>query len=387
MPKDPHAEYMSIALKLARKAEGMTSPNPLVGAVVVKDGKVIGRGYHKKAGMPHAEIEAFSDADKKGRDVKGAALYVTLEPCCHTDKRTPPCVDAIIERGISRVIVGARDPNPKVSGNGIRTLRKKGIEVITGVLEESALEMNEPFNKYITAGMPFVTLKLAATLDGKIASHTGDSKWIGSEKQRALAHRLRSVSDAVLAGVETVLRDDPRLNVRLSGRTKRNPVPVILDSRLRTPVSAGVFKNHENVIIATVGQSDPRRKRKLREAGADVIEIAAGKDGLPDIKMLMKRLGKLGMMNVLIEGGGKTAASALKSGVVDKIVFFYSPKILGGDGISMIGDLGISGVDSSIVVKRIKIRKYGEEFFVEGYLHDKDRKQGRLSRTAKRRGK
>lgn len=368
MPRDQHSKYMSTALKLARKAEGMTSPNPLVGAVLVKGGKIIGKGFHKMAGLPHAEIEAFSDAERNGHSVKGSTLYVTLEPCCHEGKRTPPCVNAIIEKGISRVVVAAGDPNPKVCGNGFSILRDEGVEVIPFVLEQKALDLNEAYNKYITTGLPFVTLKLAATLDGKIAAVTGDSKWIGSERQRKLAHKLRSASDAVIVGVGTVLKDDPKLNARLPGREIRQPVPVILDRTLRTPTGSGVFKAHGSVIIATVKPANATRKQRLEEAGARVLEIGHDREGLPDMKKLLRELGRNDIVSVLIEGGSKAAASALKSGLVDKVAFFYAPKILGGDGVSMIDVLGIKSVKNAIQVTGVKITRLGEELMVEGYV-------------------
>jgi len=212
---DKHTKYMSLALKLAKKAEGMTSPNPMVGAVVVKRGKIIGKGYHKKAGLPHAEIEAFSDAIKKKNSINGATLYVTLEPCCHEKKRTPPCVKAIIKNKISKVYIAMLDPNPEVSGNGVKLLRENGIEVEVGILEDKARVLNEAFTKYITTKKPFVILKLAATMDGKIAAYTGDSKWIGSPNQRTFAHQLRNKVDGIMVGIETVLKDNPSLNVRL----------------------------------------------------------------------------------------------------------------------------------------------------------------------------
>ena len=368
MPRDQHTKYMSIALKLARKAEGMTSPNPLVGAVLVKGGKIIGEGYHKMAGLPHAEIEAFADAERNGHSLKGATLYVTLEPCCHEGKRTPPCVNAIVEKGISRVVVGAGDPNPMVCGNGFSLLRDEGVEVIPFILEEEALRLNEAYNKYITTGLPFVTLKLAATLDGKIAAASGDSKWIGSERQRKLAHQLRSASDAVIVGVGTVLKDDPKLNARLPGREIRQPVPVILDRTLRTPPGSSVFKAHASVIIATVKPASPGKKKRLEEAGARVLEVGHDRQGLPDMKKLLRELGRNEIVSVLIEGGGKAAASALKSGLVDKVAFFYAPKIIGGDGVSMIDSLGIKSVKNAVQITGVKITRLGEELVVEGYV-------------------
>jgi len=364
--KNAHEKYMSLAISLAGKAEGMTSPNPLVGAVLVKRGQVIGKGYHRKAGLPHAEIEAFINAEKNGHRVKGSTLYVSLEPCCHREKKTPPCTDAIIRKGVSEVVVGTLDPNPRVSGNGVKLLKDAGIRVTTGVCEEKARSLNEAFNKYITTGMPFVTLKLAATLDGKIAASTGDSKWIGSERQRKEAHRLRYLSDAVMVGTGTIIKDDPRLNVRLL-KAGRQPVPVVLDMKLKTPVSSKIFSAHENVIIVTGKSHDANRRRKLEAAGATVIEAKTGRDGLLDLRDAARRLGKMEITSLLIEGGSRTAALALKSGIVDKVVFFYAPRIIGAEGLSMVGDMGISRIRSSFKIERVTIRKFGEEFMVEGY--------------------
>lgn len=368
MPKQQDEKYMSIALKLAKRAEGMTSPNPLVGAVVVKKGEIIGKGYHRKAGLPHAEIEAFKDADKKGFKIKGSTLYVSLEPCCHKDKKTPPCVDAIIERGVTKVVVGALDPNPKVSGKGVKALREKGINTITGVLENKSRDINESFNKYITTGKPFVTMKLAATLDGKIASRTGDSKWIGSEKQREYAHRLRNRADAVMVGIGTVLADNPRLNARLGKKTVRQPVPVVLDPGLRTPPESTMLTLHESVFIATGKYCDKRKREKLESAGAKILEISTDKQGVLNLNELLQVLGGYEITSLLIEGGSKTAAYALRSGIVDKVVFFYAPKLIGADGLSMIGDLGIYKVGDSLEIDRINFKTYGSEFMIEGYI-------------------
>lgn len=366
--KDAHEKYMSLAIRLAGKAEGMTSPNPLVGAVLVKRGQIIGKGYHRKAGLPHAEIEAFINAEKNGHKVKGSTLYVSLEPCCHREKKTPPCTDAIIEKGVSEVIVGTLDPNPRVSGNGVKSLEDADIRVTAGVLEEKARELNEAFNKYITTGTPFVTLKLAATLDGKIATHSGDSKWIGSERQRKEGHRLRNLADAVMVGTGTVLKDNPKLNVRLLKKAGRQPVPVVLDMKLKTPVSSNIFSAHENVIIVTGKSHDKNRRRKLEAVGATVIESKAGRGGLLDLREVARRLGKMEITSLLIEGGSRTAAFALKSGIVDKVVFFYAPRVIGAEGLSMVGNMGISRVSDSLNIERVKITKLGEEFIVEGYV-------------------
>lgn len=359
---------MSLALRLAKKGEGTTSPNPLVGAVLVKRGKIIGKGYHKKAGLPHAEIEAFNDAAKKGNSLKGATLYVTLEPCCHTNKRTPPCVKAIIEKGISKVYVSMLDANPEVSGKGVKLLRRNGIEVKVGILEDKAKELNEAFTKYITTRKPFVILKLASTLDGKIAAYTGDSKWIGSTTQRKHAHLLRAKADGILVGIETALKDNPSLNVRLPNKKNMDPIPIVLDSKLRIPLDSNLLKIHKNVIIATSEKSKPKKIFQLRNQGATILYINKDKNGQLNLKELMRKLGKAEIMSVLIEGGSKVAASALKSKIVDKVVFFYAPKIVGAEGISMIGELGIASIKKSIEINRIKTKKIGDEIMIEGYL-------------------
>ena len=364
---DNDTKYMSLALSLAKKAEGMTRPNPLVGAVLVKKGKVIGKGYHQKAGLPHAEIEAFSDAAKKNNSIKGATLYVTLEPCCHENKRTPPCVKAILEMNISKVFVSMLDPNPVVSGKGVKLLKKNGIDVEVGLLEEKSKGLNESFTKYITLKRPFTTLKLAATLDGKIAAYTGDSKWIGSVNQRKYAHQLRNKSDAILVGIETILKDNPSLNVRLSKRTS-DPIPIILDSDLRIPLNSNVLKIHQQVIIATSKAQQSAKFKQLQDLGAIILNIKKNKEGYLNLNELMRKLAKLEIMSVLIEGGSKVAASALKNGIVDKVVFFYSPKIVGADGISMIGELGIPSIKKSLQVSNIKVTKLKDEIMVEGYL-------------------
>ncbi|MGB3727900.1 MAG: bifunctional diaminohydroxyphosphoribosylaminopyrimidine deaminase/5-amino-6-(5-phosphoribosylamino)uracil reductase RibD [Thermodesulfobacteriota bacterium] len=364
---DKHTKYMSLALKLARKAEGMTSPNPMVGAVIVKRDKILGQGYHKKAGLPHAEIEAFNDAAKKKNSITASTLYVTLEPCCHEGKRTPPCVKAIIEKKISKVYIAMLDPNPKVSGNGVKQLRESGIEVEVGTLEDKAKVLNEAFTKYITTKKPFVILKLAATMDGKIAAFTGDSKWIGSPNQRTFAHKLRNKVDGIMVGIETVLKDNPSLNVRLA-KKKTDPIPIALDRKLRIPLDSNLLKIHERSIIATSDLSKTNKVEKLQNLGASLLKIKEDKNGRLNLKELMTKLGKMEIMSVLIEGGSKVAASALKSDIVDKVVFFYSPKIVGSEGISMIGELGISTITKSLQVKNTKITKIHDEVMIEGYL-------------------
>jgi len=367
MPKNPDSKFMSIALKLARRAEGKTSPNPLVGAVVVRRGKILGIGYHKKAGLPHAEIEAFLDAGRKGHNLKGSTLYVTLEPCSHAGKRTPPCVNAIIEEGISKVVLGTIDLNPRVNGKGLKILREKGIEVKAGVLEEKCREINEPFFKYLATGMPFIVLKLAATLDGKIATSTGDSKWIGSELQRKYAHKLRNKVDAILVGIGTVLRDNPELTIRLGKKYNRQPTPIVLDSRLKIPFESKLLAPGRNPIIATTSMADPKKVEDLQKIGARVLVVDAEEKGRIHLLKLVRKLGEMEITSVLIEGGSEVAASALSKGIVDKIVFFYAPKIIGCEGVSMVGKLGVSEVKGALSIRTVKVKKIGEEFVVEGY--------------------
>ena len=359
---------MKKALRLALRGEGCTSPNPMVGAVCVLGGQIVGRGYHKKAGSPHAEIEAFLDATKKGISLKGATLYVTLEPCCHTGKRTPPCTDAIVASGISDVVVGAIDPNPKVSGEGVAKLRENGVAVRTGVLERECTEINEFFNKHVVSGLPFVTLKCASTIDGKIASATGDSKWIGSVRQRKMAHRLRKKADAVIVGINTVLEDDPGLDVRLVGGTVRQPVPVIMDSKLRIPPEAKVLSTHPRSIIATTKRPGKLEEKRLRELGAEILRLESDAAGRVPAADLLRELGAMGMCGVLVEGGSRVGACFLREGLVDKVVFFYAPKIIGGDGVSMVGDLGKQSMEDAISIRNIKVRRFGDEMMIEGYI-------------------
>ena len=359
-------EFMKKALRLALRAEGCTSPNPVVGAVCVLGGRIVGRGYHKKAGSPHAEIEAFADARRNGISLKGATLYVTLEPCCHTGKRTPPCTDAIIASGVSDVVVGAIDPNPRVSGKGVAKLRESGINVRTGVLGSECTEANEFFNKHVVSGIPFVILKSAATIDGKIASVTGDSKWIGSEAQRKMAHRLRKKVDGVIVGINTVQKDDPGLDARMVRGKVRQPVPVVMDSRLRISPESKIFNVHHRCVIATTQAAESAREPRLCELGAEIVRLGEG-DRVPPAELLCK-LGSMGMCGVMVEGGSRVGASFLREGLVDKVVFFYSPKIIGGNGVSMIGDLQKQSIDEAINIRNIRIKKFGDEIMVEGYV-------------------
>ena len=370
-----HIRFMRFAIKLAKKGLGRTSPNPAVGSVVVKNRKIIGRGYHEKAGLLHAEVNALLDAGKKA---KGSTLYVTLEPCSHFG-RTPPCVQAIIKAGVKKVVVGSIDPNPKVKGKGIRALERNGIEVIKDVLRDECLSLNETYVKYITKKTPFVVLKLATTLDGKIATSTGDSKWITSLESRRYAHRLRSLVDCVMVGSGTILKDDPGLTVRLV--KGKNPARAVLDSSLTIPVKAKIFASrNERVFVFTSAKSSKKRFppfskggrggfkiKLLEEKGAEVIRVKESKDGL-SVKDVLKELGKRGVTSVLIEGGARLAASALKEGVVDKAIFIIAPKIIGGDGVDCVGSIGTKMVNDVLDLKKIEIRKLGKDIIVEWRL-------------------
>lgn len=357
--------YMKRAIRLAKRGQGRTSPNPLVGAVIVKDGRIISEGYHKKAGMPHAEIEALRAA---GEGAKGADLYVNLEPCNHFG-RTPPCTKAIIEAGISRVFVGMRDPNPHVKGGGIECLNSHGIKVEVGILEEECRRLNEVFIKYITKNIPFVILKLAASLDGKIALANGESKWITNEQSRRFVHRLRDRVDAVLVGIGTVLKDDPRLTARLPGA--KDPIRVILDTHLRIPLTARVLnlESAAKTIIITGPEASVEKIKKIEERGGYVIQTDI-KNDLIDLNELLLKLGKMEITSILVEGGSKVAASFLKEKLVDKFYFFYAPKIIGGNhSISMIGGNDITSMKEAIPLREVKLRRFGEDILATGYVN------------------
>ncbi len=357
-------KFMRMALRLAEKAAGRTSPNPMVGAVLVKDNRVIARGYHKKAGTPHAEAVAL---EKAGRNAEGATLYVTLEPCSHTDKRTPPCTLAIRQSRVARVVAAMTDPNPKVSGRGMEFLRSAGIEVSTGILESEARRLNEAYIKHIVSGMPFVTLKIAQTLDGKIATARGESKWITGDEARREAHRLRDKNDAILVGINTILKDDPILTTRIPGG--RDAVRVVVDSRLRIPLDAKVLtvESPARTIIATLSSAPKIKMKKLQERGAEVLLVKSS-GGRVDMTDLMKKLGGKGIMSVLIEGGSEINASALKSGIVDKVVLFIAPMLMTGrDSICSIGGPSPAKLVKAVKLSNISVRFVGRDLMVEGY--------------------
>jgi len=357
---------MSRALQLARKGEGRTSPNPLVGAVVVKNGRVVGEGFHKKAGAAHGEIEALR---KAGNQAKGADLYVNLEPCCHFGK-TPPCTRAIIAAGIKKVVIGMRDPNELVLGKGIRELKKSSIAVIDGVLKRDCERLNEVFMKFIQTRRPFVTLKSAISLDGKIATRTGESRWITGAKAREKVHQMRDRADVIVAGAGTVVKDDPFLTTRLRKKSVKHPVRVILDNEHLVPLTANVFKNSDcQRVLYAAGKNLPQaRKEELARRGVEVLQLQE-KGGGVDLQRLMKALGEMQLTSVLIEGGGEVNASALAQGVVDKVIFFIAPILIGGkDAPGSLGGPGIEDLRDAFKVKNMKVTAIGKDWMVEGYL-------------------
>jgi diaminohydroxyphosphoribosylaminopyrimidine deaminase / 5-amino-6-(5-phosphoribosylamino)uracil reductase len=359
MPRGADEAFMRLALRLARRGLGRTSPNPPVGAVVVTNGVVVGRGYHRRAGEAHAEVEALRDA---GRRARGATLYVTLEPCAHHG-RTPPCADAVIAAGIRRVVIGTRDPNPSVPGNGMRRLRAAGLAVAGGVLQSACDELIAPFRKLVTTGLPFVTLKLAASLDGRIATAGGASRWITSEASRRHAHRLRAAHDAILVGAETVIHDDPQLTCRVRGG--HNPLRIVLDGRLRLPLSARVLTNTASVATLVVtGRSAPQAKvRRIEALGVQVLRLPE-QAGRVSIRRVLRTVGQRGLASVLIEGGAQVAAAALTASVVDRLVVFYAPKLIGGDGKPMIGPLGVRRMGQALQLGRLHVKRFASDVLV-----------------------
>ncbi len=354
-----HLELMKRALRLARRGRGQASPNPLVGCVVARAGKVLGEGFHTYTGVQHAEALALGRA---GSGARGADLYVTLEPCCHQG-RTPPCVERILEAGIHRVWVGVRDPNPLVAGKGILALRQAGVEVAEGLCAPQAEQLNEAFFHFIQTGRPFVLLKLALTLDGKIATSTGDSQWITGPRARRWSHRLRYEYDAILVGIETLLEDDPSLTVRW--RRNNRITRVILDSQLRTPPDARLFSSPDPVIIFHQQQA-PASARRLLEPKADLQAVQAGPGGL-SWRAVLGELGEREILSLVVEGGSRVAASALRARAVQKVCFFYGPKILGGRDSSGIGDLGVQNLDQAVQLSDLKVRRLAPDLMVEGY--------------------
>jgi diaminohydroxyphosphoribosylaminopyrimidine deaminase/5-amino-6-(5-phosphoribosylamino)uracil reductase len=363
--------YVRRAIRLAAKARGRTSPNPMVGAVIVKNGEIISEDFHRKPGTSHAEALAI---EKAGENSKGSTLYVSLEPCCHTEKRTPPCTKAIINAGIKKVIIGMKDPNPKVSGRGILELQRAGIVVKSGILEDKAKKLNEIYIKYITFGRPFVILKIAMTLDGKIATPEGQSKWITGENARRIVHRLRSRVDAIITAIGTVKADDPQLTSRIKGG--KNPRRIVIDPDLEIPIDAKILQMPpETIIIARKSEVRSQfitkeqsavKERTLLDKGVQIIKYEGEKVKLD---WLIKKLGRMEITSVLIEGGSSLNAHALEDGIVDKIMFFVAPKIIGGMGsFPAVGGKTHKKLEEAYRITDLKIRKIGEDFLIEGYI-------------------
>jgi len=353
-------KYMRQALRLARRGLGKTSPNPMVGAVIVKDDRIIARGCHRYFGGDHAEVDAIKHA---AADVSGATMYVTLEPCTHYGK-TPPCVDAIVRANIGRVVIGTLDPFPEMQGRSLEILKRHRIETVVGVLEDECRALNKVYLKYTSTGMPFVTVKFAQTLDGRIATAAGASRWISSPSSRRIAHRLRARHDAVLVGVGTVLADDPELTTRLV--PGRNPVRVILDSKLRIPTDAKVLTNQEaaRTLLAATPRADKAKAAALARMGIEVLTVPPDADGRVDIGVLMKTLAERQISSVLVEGGAATITSFLRLGLADKLVVFIAPRVL-GKGTDSVGELNITDISKSIKLTFEKVYRSGEDIVVE----------------------
>ncbi len=358
--------YMQQALDLAALARGRTSPNPLVGAIVVKDGVVVGQGYHRKAGTPHAEIHALQRA---GGLSKGATLYVTLEPCSHYGL-TPPCTQAIIAAGIKKCVVALKDPNPLVNGQGLALMREAGIETEIGILHDKAEKLNEVFIKNIRTGLPFVVLKTAMTLDGKIASVSGDSKWVTSETARQRVHELRDQLDGIMVGIGTVLADDPQLNTRLTAQEGKDPVRIILDGRLDLPLNSRIVKSshRQPTLVFASQKASPQKARELEQAGLEVI-IVEGEPEQLDLEQLLKVVAQRKITSVLVEGGGTVNAGMLEADLVDKVYWFIAPKIIGGQGApTPVGGKGLQTMAGAIELADMAPELIGPDILLTGYI-------------------
>jgi len=364
-------DFMGYALSLAELALGYTSPNPAVGAVVVKDGLVVGLGHTQPPGSAHAEVMALQQASDRAR---GATMYVTLEPCCFQG-RTPACTKAIIDAGISEIHIALLDPNPLVAGKGLRELNEAGIKTVVGEYEENARETNEGYIKFITTGVPFVIAKFAMSLDGKIATQKGDSKWISGEGSRNFVHHLRHTVDAIMVGAGTVIADDPQLSARgcsgKAGKTKLQPLRVIVDGEGRTPLSARLFKEPGRTLITVSKPFDTKKVSDFKKAGAEVVELSA-EQGMIDLIELLNVLGKRQVTSILVEGGSKLFGSLFDRGLVDKVLAFISPIIIGGDEAkSAVGGNGVDKVAQAFHLSRVKVSEFGEDVLISGYLGGK----------------
>ena len=369
----PEEKYMRRAIELAKKGSGHVNPNPLVGAVIVRDGEIIGEGYHECYGQLHAERNAIANAKKRGNSLEGSTIYVTLEPCCHYGK-TPPCTEAIIEEKIARVVVGSDDPNPLVSGKGFQMLREKGIEVIPHFLKEECDAMNHVFFHYIRTGTPYVAMKYAMTMDGKIACYTGDSKWVTGEESRAHVQTLRNHYKGIMAGIGTVLADDPMLNCRIEGG--RDPIRIIADSHLRIPMDSQLVRTagQQPLIVACLPDADEEKAAQLQEKGVEVLripgvttaDITEEQKEVISLPVLMKELGARKIDGILLEGGGQLNESALQAGIVDRIYCYIAPKIFGGaQAKTPIEGQGLTRAADAWQFNRIGMQEFGQDILLE----------------------
>ena len=360
--------FMERALELAAMALGRTNPNPMVGAVIVKNGHIVGEGYHHQAGTPHAEVHALNEA---GGQAVGSTLYVTLEPCSHFG-RTAPCADAVIKSGIKRTVIATLDPNPQVAGRGMERLREAGIEVEVGVLKQAASRLNEVFFKYIQTGLPFVALKTAMTLDGKIAAYSGDSKWITGNDARNYVHKLRNIYDAILVGIGTVLKDDPMLNTRLEAENIRNPVRIIIDGHLGLPLESNICKtaNQQRSMVFCSDRADSAKMLQLESLGIEIYGLNCDPDLIP-LEEVVAIVGKMGICSLLIEGGGQINAYLLAHRLIDKVYWFVAPKIIGGlMAPSPIGGEGIEHMKDALTLTSVDLMRFTDDILITGYIKE-----------------
>ncbi|RAU22716.1 riboflavin biosynthesis protein RibD [Paramagnetospirillum kuznetsovii] len=350
---------MRAALALARRGLGTVWPNPAVGCVIVNGGRVVGRGWTQPGGRPHAETEALAMA---GDAARGATVYVTLEPCAHHGK-TPPCAEALIKAGITRAVVAVQDPDDRVAGKGVAMLARAGIKVVEGMLEAEATELNAGFFQRVGTGRPLVTLKLASTLDGRIATHSGESKWITGEPARMASHLLRAENDVIMVGSGTALHDDPDLTCRLNGLEEHSPVRVVVDGRLRLPLTSRLVATANDIPtwVLTLDGCDPARREAFEDAGVDVVEIPAGARGSIDLELALQALSESGVTRVLVEGGAHLSAALLQAGLVDRLIWFRSPRIMGGDGLPAAQAFGIDHLAQTPRFERMDIRPVGDD--------------------------
>jgi diaminohydroxyphosphoribosylaminopyrimidine deaminase/5-amino-6-(5-phosphoribosylamino)uracil reductase len=354
---------MRRALELARLAEGRTAPNPAVGAVIVQDGVIVGEGFHPAAGEAHAEIFALTQA---GAAAQGATLYVTLEPCCHSG-RTGPCTTAVIAAGIVRVVAGCRDPNPKVAGGGFEQLQAAGIEVESGLLDAECRRLIAPFAKHIRTGLPYVTLKAGITIDGAVATASGESQWITGAESRLVVHRLRDTHDAIMVGIGTVLADNPCLTTRLPQGGGKNPLRIVVDSTLRTPSTAALLAEAGQTLILTTAAASASDAERLRGENVEILCVAGSAETI-DLPAAMRQLGARGIQSILLEGGGRLHHGALHAGIVDRLCVFIAPLLLGGSGIPLFSGQGVINLKDAFRLQQLHVERYGDDLLLDGEL-------------------